>query len=61
MFETLMEIMEPKINEIRMKERKDGIQTTVKILRKLNHKESEIKSIIMEQYRLNAQEAKEYL
>lgn len=61
MFETLMEIMEPKINEIRMEERREGIQATVKILRKLKLGDSEIKPMIMEQYGLHEQEAEEYL
>lgn len=60
-FETLMEIMEPKINEIRMEERRESIQATVKILRKLKLGDSEIKPMIMEQYGLHEQEAEEYL
>lgn len=61
MFETLMEIMEPRIDEIRKKERKEGIQGTVDVLRKLKHKDTEIKSAIMEQYQLTEEEASMYL
>lgn len=59
MFETLMEIMEPRIDEIRKEERKEGwkegqkegrIQGTIETLRNLKHKDLEIKSVIMEQY-----------
>ncbi len=57
MFEALMEIMEPKIDEIR----KEGIQGTVDVLRKLKHKDTEIKSAIMEQYQLTEEEASGYL
>ncbi len=77
MFETLMEIMEPKINEIRKGDReegrkeglqegfkegkKKGIQTTISILKKLNQKDAEIKLLIMEQYGITEDEADEYL
>lgn len=61
MFETLMEIMEPRIDEIRKKERKEGIQGTVDVLRKLKHKDTEIRSAIMEQYQLTEEEASMYL
>lgn len=60
-FETLMEIMEPKIDEIRKEERKEGIQSTVNILRKLKLKDVQIKSEIMEQYKLTEEEASGYL
>lgn len=61
MFETLMEIMEPRIDEIRKKERKEGIQSTINILRRLKHKDPEIKSEIMKQYQLTEEEASVYL
>lgn len=62
MFETLMEIMEPKIDEIRKEERKEGrIQGTIETLRHLKHEDHEIKSIIMEQYQLTEEEAAGYL
>ena len=61
MFETLMEIMEPRIDEIRKKERKEGIQSTKNILRRLKHKDPEIKSEIMKQYQLTEEEASVYL
>lgn len=68
-FEALMEIMEPKINEImeskineiRKAEKKEGIQGTIKVLRKLNLKDAEIQTMIMEQYNLTENEVKEYL
>lgn len=58
MFETLMEIMEPKIDEIRKEGR---IQGTIETLRRLKHKDTEIKSEIMEQYQLTEEEAAGYL
>ena len=61
MFETLMEIMEPRIAEIRKEERKEGIQGTINVLRKLKHNDSEIKLAIMEQYQLTEEEAAGYL
>lgn len=69
MFETLMEIMEPRINEIRrydiekgiQKGRKEGIQGTIDVLKKLKYKNDEIKSIIIEQYELTEDEATEFL
>ena len=69
MFETLMEIMEPKINEIRksdvekgiQKGRREGIQGTIDVLRKLNYDNEEIKSMIIEQYTLSEDEATIYL
>lgn len=69
MFETLMEIMEPKINEIRkgdvekgiQKGRKEGIQGTIDVLRKLNYSNEEIKSMIIEQYTLSEDEVAIYL
>lgn len=69
MFETLMEIMEPKINEIRkgdvekgiQKGRREGIQGTIDVLRKLNYRNEEIKSMIIEQYTLSEDEATIYL
>lgn len=61
MFETLIEIMEPKINEIRRKEREEGIQGTVDILRELKYKDDEIKPMIKKQYNLTEDEALGYL
>lgn len=58
MFETLMEIMEPKIDEIRKEER---IQGTIETLRRLKYKDTEIKSEIIEQYQLTEEEASGYL
>lgn len=58
MLETLMEIMEPKIDEIRKEGR---IQGTIETLRNLKHKDPEIKSVIMEQYQLAKEEAAGYL
>ena len=69
MFETLMEIMEPKINEIRkgdmekgiQKGRKEAIQGTIDVLRKLNYENEEIGSMIVEQYGLTEDEATDLL
>lgn len=66
MFETLMELMEPKIDEIRKEERKEGrkegrIQGTIETLRNLKHEDHEIRSVIMEQYQLTEEEATRYL
>lgn len=62
MYETLMEIMEPRIEEIRSAERKEGrIQGTIETLRRLKHRDIEIRSVIMEQYQLTEEEASGYL
>lgn len=61
MFETLMEIMEPKIVDIRKEERKEGIQSIVNVFRKLKHNDLEIKSAIMEQYQFTKEETAGYL
>lgn len=65
MFDTLMELMEPQIEEIRKEELEKGltkgIRGTVEVLQKLNHKDTEIKRIIMEQYKLTEGEAAGYL
>lgn len=66
MFETLIEIMEPRIDEIRKEERKEGrkegrIQGTIETLRNLKHEDLEIKLMIMEQYQLTEEEATGYL
>ena len=42
-------------------ERKEGIQSTINILRRLKHKDPEIKSEIMKQYQLTEEEASVYL
>ena len=69
MFETLMEIMEPRINEIRKNDReaallegrqagqKEGIQGAIEMLRNLQFNDDEIKSEIMRQYGLTEDEA----
>ena len=73
MFETLMEIMEPRINEIRKIDReaallegrrvgqregrKEGIQGAIEMLRNLQFNDDEIKSEIMRQYGLTEDEA----
>lgn len=69
MFETLMEIMEPKINEIRKGDiekgiqegRKEGIQGAIELLRNLQYEDSEIRSAIMKQYGLTEDEATDFL
>lgn len=73
MFETLMEIMEPRINEIRKGDiekgiqegrregRKEGIQGAIALLRNLQYEDTEIRSAIMKQYGLTEKEMSEYL
>ncbi len=64
MLETLMEIMEPQLQQReesgRKEGRKEAIQGTVGALRKFNHKDAEIKVIIMDEFGLTEQEAVEY-
>lgn len=69
MFETLMEIMEPKINEIRKEEKQEGIQEgmqkgirgAIEMLRNLQYQDIEIRSEIMKQYGLTEDEATDFL
>ena len=69
MFEVLMEIMEPKIEEIRKEELEKGlteglskgIHGNIEMLQKLNFKDVEIKKMIMEQYGLTEEAAAGYL
>lgn len=65
MFEVLMEIMEPKIEEIRinsrMEGREEGIKGTINALRNFQHGDPEIKTAIMKQYGLTEEEANDYL
>lgn len=65
MFETLMEIMEPRINEIRKKDReeylREGIRGAIEILRNLQYQDAEIRSEIMRQYGLTEEEATNFL
>lgn len=46
----LMEIMEPKLEEVRKEERGEGIRKNIDILQKLKHKDEEIRAVIIEQY-----------
>ena len=73
MFETLMEIMEPRINEIRKNDReaallegrqagqKEGIQGAIEMLRNLQFNDDEIRSEIIRQYDLSDDEAAGFL
>ncbi|MDE6905298.1 MAG: hypothetical protein K2P76_10250, partial [Lachnospiraceae bacterium] len=72
MYEVLMEIMEPKIKlredkiqkeaQRKIQEvRKEDIQRTINALRDFGHKNSEIKSSIIKEYKLSENEAEEYL
>lgn len=69
MFETLMEIMEPRINEIKINSRmegreegrEEGIRGTIDVLRKLNYGREEIISMITEQYGITEDEATDFL
>ncbi|MCH5248530.1 MAG: hypothetical protein J1E98_01290 [Lachnospiraceae bacterium] len=69
MYQSLMEIMEPKLL-IREKEAikegikeglKKGIRVTVDILRDMGRQDDEIKTILTEKYEISAEEATEYL
>lgn len=69
MFETLMEIMEPRINEIKINSRmegreegrEEGIRGTIDVLKKLNYGREEIISMITEQYGITEDEATDFL
>ena len=65
MYEVLMEIMEPKIKlreDILKREiQKEDIQRTINVLKGFGHKNSEIKSSIIKEYKLSESEAEEYL
>ena len=58
MCNALMEIMEPKMEEIRKEGRIQGI---VEVLRNLKHSDSEIKSILIKQYNLTEDEINNFL
>lgn len=73
MFETLMEIMEPRINEIRKRDREEymqegrqegkqeAIRGAIEMLRNLRYQDTEIRSEIMKQYGLTEDEAADLL
>ena len=69
MYEVLMDIMEPQIKsreeqlrkEIQEEVRKEDLQKTINALRAFGHKNSEIKSSIIKEYKLSENEADEYL
>ena len=73
MFESLMEIMEPKINEIRkgdiekgrregrIEGKQEGRRGAIEMLRNLQYQDTEIRSEIMKQYGLTGDEADRYL
>ena len=68
MCQALMEIMEPKINQIVnertqkiLEERNQSILRIVARLRKLGTKDVEIKVILMEDYRLSEEDAENYM
>ena len=54
----LMEMMEPKMEEIRKEGRIQGI---VEVLRNLKHSDAEIKSILIKQYNLTEDEINNFL
>lgn len=65
MYETLMEIMEPRLR-MRDKEKEEeglkrGIQGTVDTLRDFGHKDAEIKPAIIKKYNLSSEEAENYM
>ena len=58
MCNVLMEMMEPKMEEIRKEGRIQGI---VEVLRNLKHSDSEIKSILIKQYNFTEDEINNFL
>ena len=54
LYEVLMEIMEPKLQKVR-------IQEAVDLLRDIDHTDIEIKEKIMKRYGLTENEAEEYI
>ncbi len=58
MCNVLMEMMEPKMEEIRKEGRIQGI---VEVLRNLKHSDAEIKSILIKQYNLTEDEINNFL
>ncbi len=61
MYEALMEIMEPKIKQKIVEERKKGIQITVKSLKDFGVGEEDIKKVIIKNYGISEGDVKEYL
>lgn len=61
MYETLMEIMEPRIKQREDAIMKKGIQDTVDTLRDFGHKDAEIKMAIIKRYNLSLEEAEDYI
>lgn len=61
MYETLMEIMEPKIQLREKAVLKKGIQGAVNLLRNVGQGDDMIKAAIMKQYDLTEDEAEEYI
>lgn len=61
MYEALMEIMEPKIKQKIVEERKRGIQITVKSLKDFGVGEEDIKKVIIKNYGISEGDVKEYL
>lgn len=61
MYEALMEIMEPKIKQKIVEERKKGIQITVKSLKDFGIGEEDIKKVIIKNYGISEGDVKEYL
>lgn len=61
MYEALMEIMEPKIKQKIVEERKKGIQITVKSLKDFGVGEEDIKRVIIKNYGISEGDVKEYL
>ena len=62
MCQTLLEIMEPEINEIRKFEvRKGKIMGTIETLREFGENDDEIERHLMQKYHLSLKEAQSYL
>jgi len=64
MYDVLMEIMEPRIklreDNLRKELRKEDIQRTINALKGFGHKNPEIKSTIIREYKLSENEAEEF-
>ncbi|MCM1189497.1 MAG: hypothetical protein NC541_09390 [bacterium] len=58
MYETLMEIMEPKL---RIREEKVRIKEAIDLLRDIQQTDQEIKKVIIKRYNLTEDEAEEYI
>ena len=65
MSQAMLEIMEPVLLErekqVEIRTKKEGIKSSVNLLRVLGHTENEIRTAVMNQYQLSEEEINEYL